>query len=145
MIQMKSGVYGGKGGKDGMKRASDGPFTLSAEEEARLVTRGVAKYVNVPGVVEELPELPDGVAGIPEYNAGMTAKRLREIGKMCGLTFRVGMTKEEMVAALDAHIEANMVEDPDSILDDADDESEEEETEETEEDAPSFDAAEAVQ
>ena len=153
MIQMKNGVYGAR---HFMKRASDGPFSLSEAEEARLVDRGVAEYVDgaeppadgepigfndTPPVPEEtgnnseqsktddateLPELPDGVVGIQEYSVKMKAAELREIGKLCGLTFKVGMTKEEMVAALDKHIEENTVEDD-------------------EEDAPSFNAADAVQ
>lgn len=79
----------------------------------------------------ELPELPDGVTAIPEYSEDMTAKELRDIGKLCGLTFKAGITKKEMVDALDAHIEANMVEGELGAPGD--------------ELAPSFDAAEAVQ
>ena len=61
----------------------------------------------------------------------MTVKELRDIGKLCGLTFKIGMTKKEMVDALDANIEADIVEgDPEGPVD---------------EPAPSFDAAEAVQ
>ena len=140
MIQMKSGVYGAK---NGMIRPEDGPFSLSEQEEARLVARGVARYVATEGTTEppvapQLPELPEGVVPIPEYHTGMTAKELREIGKLCGLTFKVGMSKEEMVSTLDAHIAENTV-DPD--------EAEPEDTEEVvpEEEAPVFDAAEAVQ
>jgi hypothetical protein len=48
---------------------------------------------------------------------------------MCGLTFKVGMTKKAMVEALDAYIEAHTDDEP---VDDG-------------EPAPSFDAAEAVQ
>ena len=42
MIEMICGAYGAKGR---LIRPSDGPFTLSAEEERRLVNRGVARYV----------------------------------------------------------------------------------------------------
>ena len=42
MIEMTCGAYGAKGR---LIRPSDGPFTLSAEEERRLVNRGVARYV----------------------------------------------------------------------------------------------------
>ena len=141
MIRIKSGVYGAK---DGMKRSSDDPFSLSVEEEARLVARGVAEYVAETAPIgfdetpPELPELPDGVTAIPEYSAGMTAKELRDIGKMCGLTFKVGMSKEQMVAALDAHIEAHTVDEAEPVTED---------TEEVapDEDAPTFDASEAVQ
>ena len=68
------------------------------------------------------------MVGIPEYSVDMKADELREIGKLCGLTFKVGMTKAEMVEALDAHIEAN------TVLEDEDED----------EDAPDFDAAGAV-
>lgn len=155
MIQIICGVYGGK---DGAKRPGDKPFSLSPAEEARLVARKVAVYVNEPttepddegeyipddapiGFGETPPEdfdmddLPDGVIGIPEYSVAMKASELREIGKLCGLTFKVGMTKEEMVAALDKHIEENMVDDEDFTEDPTIDP----------EDAPTFDAAEAVE
>lgn len=160
MIQIISGVYG-----DGMKRAGDGPFCLSEQEEARLVKRGVAKYVDVstldpiiydvptggtapdpeqqgdaPGNDEngapigfdetppELPELPEGVTAIPEYSVDSSLSDLRKIAALCGLTFKVGMTKADMVAMLDAHIAENT----------------DESYGEGEEDAPTFDAADAV-
>ena len=81
------------------------------------------------------PELPEDVIPIPEYSTENTAAELREIGVLCGLTFKSGMTKAEMVAALDAHIEANMVDGVDVTDDDAEDDGEP---------APTFDASEAV-
>ena len=42
MIRLISGVYGAE---DGLKRPKDGPFSLTDNEEARLVSRGVAEYV----------------------------------------------------------------------------------------------------
>ena len=42
MIEMTCGAYGGK---NGLIRPGDGPFSLSAEEEERLVRRKVARYV----------------------------------------------------------------------------------------------------
>ena len=162
MIRMKSGVYG----SNPPKRAGDKPFSLSSAEEARLVKMGVAAYVDKPieppeqddpnmdpvgdlagdsvdnGApigFDEMPpedfdedEMPDGVIGIPEYSVDMKVSELREIGNLCGLTFKVGMSKQEMVDALDAHIEANMVDDEEIIDTDP-------------EDAPTFDAAEAVE
>lgn len=83
---------------------------------------------------DDEPELPEDVISIPEYSTENTAKELREIGALCGLTFKSSMTKSEMVAALDAHIEANMV-DGVEISDDAEDDGEL---------APTFDASEAV-
>lgn len=153
MIRIICGVYGGK---NGVKRPGDEPFSLSPAEEARLVSRKVAVYVNTPTTAPEdeyvpddapigfdetppedfdMDDLPDGVIGIPEYSVDMKATELREIGKLCGLTFKVGMTKEEMVAALDKHIEENMVDDEEFTEDSTIDP----------EDAPTFDAAEAVE
>lgn len=142
MIRMKNGVCGMR---NGMKSASDGSFSLSAEAEARLVARGVAEYVDgertnfmpAPPEIPELPELPEGVTAIPEYSVNMTPAELRSIGKMCGLTFKIGMSKADMVAALDKHIADNTVEDAEPV--DAEIE------EAAEDDAPVFDAAEAVQ
>lgn len=146
MIEMKAGVFGlpikGKDGKTvsikGMDKNS-GPFEAGAEQEARLVALGMAVYVDKsvdttePDAVTELPELPDGVTAISEYSVENTVKELRAIGELCGLTFKVGMTKAEMVEALDANIKANTDDDaePDATPDD--------------EDAPTFDAAEAVE
>ena len=145
MIQMKSGVYGTK---NMMRGASYGPFSLSEAEEERLVQRGVAVYVNprpvldddfyyakvsdgAPiGLDETLDKLPDGVEGIPEYSVDSSLSDLRAIGKMCGLTFKVGMSKADIVAALDKHIEENSVDGYD-IEDDG-------------EDAPDFNAADSV-
>ena len=69
MIRMKSGVYGAR---NVLKRASDGPFSLSDKEEARLVNRGVAEYV-----YEHQPAASDDVPTIPHYDIGMTEKQLR--------------------------------------------------------------------
>ena len=158
MIEIICGVYGGE---NGLKRPGDKPFSLSPAEEARLVSRKVARYVEQPklptiedepdedesdfdedadtpiGFGEippddfgEIPELPDGVTAIPEYSVDMKPAELREIGKLCGLTFKVGMSKQEMVDALDKFFEENLVDDADTI---------------DPEDAPTFDAAEAVE
>lgn len=80
-------------------------------------------------------ELPEDVVGIPEYSVESSAKELREIGKLCGLTFPATMSKADMVDALDKHIEENTVE---GVTVDDDGEIV------TDEDAPSFDAADAV-
>ena len=136
MIRIISGVYG-----DGMKRASDGPFCLSEKEEARLVARGVAEYVGgePAPVPTELPELPEGVIPISEYSVNSSLAELREVAKLCGITFKVGMSKSDMVAALDAHIAANTVDEAEPVS--------EGDAEEPmgDEPAPVFNAAEAVQ
>lgn len=144
MIQMIRGVFGLP--VNGIVKAMDknsGAFEAGAEQEERLVRLGLAVKVETvegepapgndetvdtetPIGMDEMPPLPEGVTGIPEYSVDMKATELREIGAMCGLTFKVGMSKAEMVAALDKHIAENTVEEEDS------------------EPAPVFDAAEAV-
>lgn len=145
MIKMIAGVFGLP--VDGVVKRMDKdskPFNASAEQEARLVKMGLAVYVDEPVNVPEdetvpkLPDIPEGVVGIPEYSVENTANELREIGKLCGLTFKVGMTKAEMVAALDAHIAENTVEGVE-VNEDG------EITATEDEDAPTFDASEAVQ
>lgn len=42
MVEMVCGAYGAK---ERLIRPADGPFSLSTEEEKRLVERGVARYV----------------------------------------------------------------------------------------------------
>lgn len=119
MIKIIKGTYGyiDKNGIVQPKTSKDEPFTLTKEEEERLVKRGVAKYVeaaekHVEG--DEIKELLDSVPGldvVPEYNVDMKATELREIAKGLGLTFPVGTTKAEMVAEMDAVIEENMADD----------------------------------
>lgn len=140
MIQMKTGTFGLP--VNGIVKAmtkDSGPFKASKEQEARLVKLGLAVYVDEEPIgFDETPDdLPDGVTGIPEYSIDNTANELREIGKLCGLTFKVGMTKADMVAALDAHIAENTVDgvevNEDGEIAVAEDE-----------DAPTFDASQAV-
>lgn len=140
MIKIICGVYGHKvGGRVVPMTKNSEPFELTPEQEARLVARGVAAYVDEPPTPENGGgQLPDGVGGVPEYSAETSAKELREIGKSLGLTFKVGMSKAEMVAALDKHTEENSVDGYDLEDTDAD------EGEDTDEDAPDFNAADAL-
>ena len=125
LIKIKAGVFFWQ---DNTIRAGDPAIEVDEATARRLVEeKGVAEYVTPPSAE---PELPEGVVGVPVYSVDMRADELREIGELCGLTFKKGMSKAEMVAALDKHIEENTVDGFD--MDDA-------------EDAPAFDAAEAVQ
>ena len=128
MIRIVKGVYGYLD-KDGIvrpKTEADAPFELSAEQEARLVLLGVAQYV---GNVNPAPVPEESVAETPTGErllTDMSAKELRELGKDYGLTFKVGISKAEMVKAIEeAENELDTVEDG--------------------EPAPVFDASEAVQ
>ena len=138
MIKMIRGVFGLP--IDGIVKAMDknsGPFNAGAEQEERLINLGLAERVgyvpeetvdtDTPIGFDEMPTLPKTVEGLPEYSVAMKATELREIGSMCGLTFKVGMSKADMVAALDQHFAETTIED-----------------DEDGEPAPVFDAAEAV-
>lgn len=142
MIRIIKGVYGHVPNPDtGIvvpKTSKDEPFPLSPEQEKRLVSIGVAEYVDAPAApaisepedVDEAPEAeaaPEAPAAEPETSLDdMSAKELREYGKTLGLTFRVGMTKAEMREAIEAA------------------EAEAETEGEDDEAPPVFDAAEAV-
>ena len=143
MIKIVRGVYGYVD-KDGIvrpKTEADDPFELLPEQEARLVSLGVAKYV-VSAVSEQEPadaveeeiegeepidfdEMPTEVIPLSE----LSVKELRDLGKEYGLSFKVGTTKAEMIQA---------IEDAEAALNtDAEDEDGEP--------VPVFDASEAVQ
>ena len=140
MIRIIRGVYGFLD-KDGIVRPKtevDAPFSLSPEQEERLVRLGVAGYVgrleeNLPMEPEaqedsldiEIEVEPEEDRPLTEYNA----KELRELGAQYGLSFKVGTSKADMVKAIEA-AEAAL---------DVDDEDEDGEL------APVFDASEAVQ
>lgn len=76
-----------------LKTAIDGPFELNDERAAELVADGVAVY-----------------AGGQAYSADLKANELRKIAKDMGLTFKVGTSKADMIAAMDA-AKAEAVED----------------------------------
>lgn len=139
MIRIIHGVYGYLD-KDGIvrpKTEADAPFALLPEQEARLVRLGVAEYVhNVKpaSVLEaetvEAVENPSASSeDAPTDNislADLSVKELREIGKEYGISFKVGMSKADMVKAIEA---------AETVMD----------LEEADEPAPVFDASEAVQ
>lgn len=138
MIRMICGVYGHYvDGRVVPKDKTSKPFSLDPEQEARLVRVGVAAYVEEK-LADELPELPEGVTAIPAYSMETKADDLRKIAKQLGMTFPVGTTKAEMVAQMDAFLEEH-TEDMENL--DGDVDMPPEDTEE----APTFDAAQAVQ
>lgn len=138
MIKITKGVYGyvTKSGAVKPKTPQDGPFELTPEKEARLVGLGVAEYVGGASPAHtESAEGPEGVTGVPEYNADMKADELRAIAKEMGLAFKPGTTKAKMVEEMDAYIAEHSAggydADTGELIDD--------------EDAPAFDPAEAVE
>ena len=129
MIQIIRGVYGhyitdAKTGKTRVvaRDCHSDPIELTPEQEARLVSQGVARYVAEANNVAAPIGFDDAPEEAEKPMEDMTAKELRELGKEYGLTFKAVMTKAEMVEALRG-----------------------EWPQEAEaEDAPTFDAAEAV-
>ena len=99
MIRLISGVYGAE---DGMKRPKDGPFSLTDNEEARLVSRGVAEYVFDRTTLPAAPSRTESANAI-RYDEGMTMKQLRGIADYLGLDTSKLRSKRDVVKLLDAH------------------------------------------
>ena len=99
MIRLISGVYGAE---DGLKRPKDGPFSLTDNEEARLVSRGVAEYVFDRTTLPVAPSRTESV-GAMRYDEGMTMKQLRGIADYLGLDTSKLRSKRDVVKLLDAH------------------------------------------
>ena len=99
MIRLISGVYGAE---DGMKRPKDGPFSLTDNEEARLVSRGVAEYVFDHTTLPAALSHAENVNAM-RYDEGMTMKQLRGIADYLGLDTSKLRSKRDVVKLLDAH------------------------------------------
>lgn len=109
---------------------ADGPQTFSEEYEARLVSEGIAKYIDhseppkkstLTGVATAVGEdkeqdvtPPKAETGsksekmaqeVPKYSTNMKVVELREILEECQIPYKVGMSKANIVAALDAYFE----------------------------------------
>lgn len=150
MIKMIAGVFGLRvkqpngGSRIVGMGPDDGPFSVAPEREAELVAQGIARYVEPPKV-EEQPATgnTEGETEIPKYSVEMKATELRAIGAQFGLTFKVGMTKDAMVAALDAHFATGNTEAEAEAETDTENETDTEDEDGTE-DAPTFDPSQAV-
>ena len=139
MIKIVRGVYGfmDENGIVRPKTAADAPFELKPEQEERLVRLGVAEYVGNTEAEQphedeqqgtEAEQDPIGFDETPDDEpalSDLSAKELRALGKEYGLSFKVGMSKADMVKAIEA-AEAEL------------------DTEDDGEAAPVFDASEAV-
>lgn len=119
-VKIISGTYGYReNGKFSPKDRNSEPFEINDKEAARLVGMGVASYVDDTAIAT--PENGDfssnasvntnGIenstegdsVGVPQYSSESPVSTLREIAKSVGISFKVGTTKEEMVAALDEY------------------------------------------
>lgn len=139
MIRLISGVYGAE---DGLKRPKDGPFSLTDNEEARLVSRGVAEYVFDRTTLPAAPSRTESV-GAMRYDEGMTMKQLRGIADYLGLDTSKLRSKRDVVKLLDAHFaSAGAGEEPPEEEDEPTDEEGKEEPDEADPDAPDLGAEE---
>lgn len=94
MIKIINGVYGHYiDGRVVAKNCNSDPFELTAEQEARLVERNVAAYVSAPNIVTKEVTLD-------EVLHSMKVSELRDMGKKAGMTFKVGMLKDDMISAI---------------------------------------------
>lgn len=137
MIRLISGVYGAE---DGLKRPKDGPFSLTDNEEARLVSRGVAEYVFDRTTLPAAPSRTESV-GVMRYDEGMTMKQLRGIADYLGLDTSKLRSKRDVVKLLDAHF-ASAGTGGEPPEEDPPEEPPEEETGEADPDAPDLGAEE---
>ena len=106
MIQIKCGTCGTS---QGYKTAADGKLTLPREEEARLVTRGVADYVTKPilnaasdagAPAGETEERGQGVTPPNEENASSGAEEAGN-GEQ---SIKDGITLNDELDIVDGHI-----------------------------------------
>jgi len=128
-IRIINGVYGYQPKGSSFiepKRAGDPPFEVDDEKAAELVASKTAEYADdmagtapVLAVATPVVEDKDMDAGLniteeestpedeitapdkPAYSVDTNANELREIMSEFGLSFKVGMTKEDMVSLLD--------------------------------------------
>lgn len=114
-----SGVYD-------VKTTASEPFEVDDKEAARLVKLGVAKIHRESGKRPEKgdvsskegndptedersteSETEDDMIEPPEYSTDSSVGELRAIAKKVGISFKVGTTKEDMVAMLDEYFKDN--------------------------------------
>jgi hypothetical protein len=89
------------------KRPGDPPFPLEDDKAERLVSLGVAAYADAEDgsdspTRKKRRRTKDGGDGKP-YGPDTKADELRALMKECGLTVKIGMTKADMIAALDEY------------------------------------------
>ncbi len=113
--------YNNNGRVEPKDRHSD-PFYLDDEEAERLVSLGYAEIIGdgvaTPQITEEEANTVENthntdhglkeaetacIDECPDYSVSMKASELREIANRFGIRFKVGTSKEEMVAKLDEY------------------------------------------
>ncbi len=84
---------------------------MAAKKENDLIQAAVAARLAGKNVdADELAEqLPEGVEAVPEYSVEDSKEKLLEIAAQLGVEVKKNASKAQIVAALDAEIEANTV------------------------------------
>lgn len=112
MITIIKGVFGWTGnGHVQPISAKDGPVSLPADVERRLVNAGIAAYVSdasaqsapeqsAPAPRPEADDLPPGA---PRYSEDMTKAQLAAVMDAAGVPHSDSMTKSAMLTALDRY------------------------------------------
>ena len=127
MIQIIAGTFGYYNGRKVVPiTKADGPQKFDPELEARLVKKGIAKYIAAPAAAQpEDPESPDPAGApapqdpaatggasegdpetpdveLPEYNEDMKLDDLKEIAKVYGVDASAMRKKADVIAAIEA-------------------------------------------
>ena len=112
MIQIIAGTFGYYNGRKVVPITNaDGPQKFDPELEARLVKKGVAKYVDEkpvapapaaeperePGATSE----PDGTPAAPEYDEDMKLDELKEVATAYGVDASAMRKKADVIAAIE--------------------------------------------
>lgn len=112
MIQIIAGTFGYYNGRKVVPITSaDGPQKFDPELEARLVKKGVAKYVDeqpeapAPAVkseqeLEDTPETDDATTA-PEYDEDMKLDELKEVAAAYGVDASAMRKKADVIAAIE--------------------------------------------
>ena len=112
MIQIIAGTFGYYNGRKVVPITNaDGPQKFDPELEARLVKKGVAKYVGetpVPPAPAAGPErepgatsVPDGTPAAPEYDEDMKLDELKEVAAAYGVDASAMRKKADVIAAIE--------------------------------------------
>lgn len=98
-------IFGTYGYHDGYsidaKTRNSEPFELDDAEAERIVSLGVAEYTDEANDIAVATPASDNNAH--EYSVNSSVSDLRALAKSVGITFKIGTTKEDMVAALDEY------------------------------------------
>jgi hypothetical protein len=112
MIQIIAGTFGYYNGRKVVPITNaDGPQKFDPELEARLVKKGVAKYVDekpvAPAPAAESVREPaatsetDGTPAAPEYDEDMKLDELKEVAAAYGVDASAMRKKADVIAAID--------------------------------------------